>query len=80
MVGCRRGSWGYHGDDGSLFLETGSGKPYGKKFGTGDVIGCGVDFDQGKAYFSRNEERFGEKPNKHLPSKCPFPLSLYDMA
>ncbi|KAK2591050.1 hypothetical protein QQS21_011264 [Conoideocrella luteorostrata] len=59
MVGWKTGSWGYHGDDGHLFLESEFAKPYGEKFGAGDVIGCGVDFDQGKAYFSLNGKPFG---------------------
>jgi hypothetical protein len=60
MVGWDCGSWGYHGDDGKLFVEDGRGRPYGKTFGVGDTIGCGVDFDTGKAHFARNGENFGE--------------------
>ncbi|KAK3940100.1 ankyrin repeat-containing domain protein [Diplogelasinospora grovesii] len=59
MVGWDCGSWGHHGDDGRLFVEDGRGRPYGKTFGVGDTIGCGVDFDTGNAYFARNGENFG---------------------
>lgn len=77
IVGWKRGSWGYHGNDGSLFLEAGQGKPYGMKFGTGDVIGCGVDFNRGKAYFSRNRERFGKILTSTFYPNAYFPYSLY---
>ncbi|KAK3370267.1 hypothetical protein B0H63DRAFT_528000 [Podospora didyma] len=47
-------SWGYHGDDGNSFAAQNSGKPYGPKFGTGDTIGCLVNFRLGHALFTKN--------------------------
>jgi len=53
-------SWGYHGDDGLVFTaEKLSGSPYGPTYTTGDVIGCGVDFSQGKAFYTRNGDLLG---------------------
>lgn len=49
-------SWGYHGDDGNSFAGQSDGSPYGPVFGTGDVIGCGVDFTEGMAFYTKNGE------------------------
>ncbi|KAF8338141.1 uncharacterized protein EI90DRAFT_3151929 [Cantharellus anzutake] len=47
-------SWGYHGDDGRSFASQDTGSPYGQKFSTGDVIGCGVDFVKKQAFYTKN--------------------------
>lgn len=52
-------SWGYHGDDGRSFATSNVGKDYGPKYGTGDVIGCGVNFRTGTAFFTRNGQNLG---------------------
>lgn len=52
-------SWAYHGDDGSSFCNQTSGKPYGPKFSTMDVIGCGVNFRTGCAFFTKNGVNLG---------------------
>ena len=52
-------SYAYHGDDGQCFSNTTSGKPYGPKFGTLDVIGCGINFRTGTAFFTKNGHYIG---------------------
>ncbi|KAI9480498.1 MAG: concanavalin A-like lectin/glucanase domain-containing protein [Benjaminiella poitrasii] len=48
-------SWGYHGETGKIYSGSGSGgQSYGPKFGTGDVIGCGVDFRTMTAFYTKN--------------------------
>ena len=47
-------SWAYHGDDGYSFACTASGKAYGPKFSSQDVVGCGVNFRTGNAFFTKN--------------------------
>jgi hypothetical protein len=42
LPGWTKGSYGYHGDDGLRFHETGAGKRFGPKFGQGDTVGCGL--------------------------------------
>jgi len=54
LPGWESESWGYHGDDGFSFACSASGKPYGPKFSSLDVIGCGVDFRKGTAFFTKN--------------------------
>ncbi|KAG2220552.1 hypothetical protein INT45_004158 [Circinella minor] len=47
-------SYGYHGDDGHFFAGSSRGKEYGPCFTTGDVVGCGVNFAEGTAFFTKN--------------------------
>ncbi|KAG6869046.1 hypothetical protein C0993_004719 [Termitomyces sp. T159_Od127] len=54
LPGWEPNSWGYHGDDGCSFAAEKNGTKYGPTFGTGDIIGCGVDFTTHKAFFTRN--------------------------
>ncbi|KAG9101456.1 hypothetical protein FRC06_003016 [Ceratobasidium sp. 370] len=56
LPGWEPSSWGYHGDDGNSFAGQSEGTPYGPVFGTGDVIGCGVDFTEGRAFYTKNGE------------------------
>lgn len=54
LPGWEADSWAYHGDDGYIFACTASGKPYGPRFSAQDVIGCGVNFRTGNAFFTKN--------------------------
>jgi len=54
LPGWEKNSWGYHGDDGYSFSAEKNGTPYGPKFGTGDVVGCGVDFSQNRAFYTKD--------------------------
>ncbi|KFZ19923.1 hypothetical protein V502_03426, partial [Pseudogymnoascus sp. VKM F-4520 (FW-2644)] len=53
MPGWNPSSWGYHGDDGNIFDTSGTGKPYGGIFGTGDVVGCCLTCDN-EISFTKN--------------------------
>ncbi|PHH70867.1 hypothetical protein CDD80_5676 [Ophiocordyceps camponoti-rufipedis] len=53
-VGWEPDSWGYHGDDGRCFFGQNSGKSYGPTFNAGDVVGCGVNFRDKSAFFTKN--------------------------
>ncbi|TGO47458.1 hypothetical protein BOTNAR_0524g00050 [Botryotinia narcissicola] len=59
MLGWGLGSWGYHGDDGNSFKE-GLMAEYGEQYDTGDVIGCGVDFDRETAFYTKNGVFIGD--------------------
>ncbi len=66
MPGWNRNSIGYHGDDGRLYHERGSGSEFGPRCEVGHRMGCGLDFsseDTGyvDVFFTRNGERVGGK-------------------
>ena len=60
-------SWAYHGDDGKSFCCQSTGKSYGPTFTTGDVIGCGVNFMTGCAFFTKNGVFQGVPKNPVMP-------------
>ncbi|KAI8339277.1 hypothetical protein BC941DRAFT_422579, partial [Chlamydoabsidia padenii] len=47
-------SFGYHGDDGHGFAGSGVGTAYGPSYTTGDVIGCGFNFGNASAFYTKN--------------------------
>jgi len=59
IPGWEPDSFAYHGDDGLCFSNTTSGKQYGPKFGTLDVIGCGINFRTNTAFFTKNGQHLG---------------------
>lgn len=59
MPGWYPGSWGYHGDDGNFFDQKEDGQKYGPTYGAGDVVGCGVDFVDRSAFFTKNGQHLG---------------------
>ncbi|CAL1697238.1 unnamed protein product [Somion occarium] len=54
LPGWEKHSWGYHADDGWSFPGHREGNPYGPVFDSGDIIGCGVDFSQNRAFYTKN--------------------------
>src|SRR6266498_4634422 len=60
MPGWNPLSWGYHGDDGNFFAESGKGTTYGDTFKTGDVVGCHITFNKGVT-FTKNGTSLGKE-------------------
>lgn len=54
LPGWESESWAYHGDDGKTFFGEATGIRYGPTFTVGDVIGCGINFNTGQAFFTKN--------------------------
>ncbi|OLN85941.1 Ran-binding protein 10 [Colletotrichum chlorophyti] len=52
-------SWGYHSDDGHCYAGHNGGKAYGPSFSASDVIGCGINFRTGCAFFTKNGHLLG---------------------
>ncbi|KAI1812363.1 ran-binding protein [Poronia punctata] len=53
-------SWGFHGDDGEIYAGGNIGKKYkDTTFSANDVIGCGVNFRTGQAFFTKNGANLG---------------------
>ena len=62
-------SFGYHSDDGHIFHGSGNGaRPFGPRFGDGDVVGCGISIRSRRIFFTKNGEFIGApfvaKPNQ----------------
>jgi Ran-binding protein 9/10 len=54
LPGWETHSWGYHGDDGKMFSGDHAGRSYGPTFAADDVVGCGINFHSGQAFFTLN--------------------------
>jgi hypothetical protein len=52
--GWVKDSYGFHGDDGSIFHNSGAGRFYSDRFEAGDVIGCGLNFKTSEVFFVVN--------------------------
>jgi hypothetical protein len=79
-------SWGYHSDDGRKFNRDSheQGLEYADTFTTGDTIGCGVDFKEHTAYFTKNRKLKGQKSPStrgEIPNSCQEPRSpMYEVS
>ncbi|KAJ3547132.1 hypothetical protein NM208_g1667 [Fusarium decemcellulare] len=50
-------SVGYHGDDGNIYEQSGEGKHQTHRtFGIGNTIGCGIDYEKDKYFFTLDAE------------------------
>jgi ankyrin repeat protein len=57
--GWQEESIGYHADDACAFHNTGWGRQWGKRYGSGDVVGCGIIFETGEVFYTLNGEFLG---------------------
>jgi hypothetical protein len=64
LPGWRPSSWAYYGDDGRLFAESESKTQRSETFGTGDIIGCQVSFNDGVT-FTKNGTSLGKDIDEH---------------
>lgn len=59
LVGWDRGTWGFHCDDGNSFAGQNHGNEFTEPWGSGDIVGVGIDFSTGRAFFTRNGSLVG---------------------
>lgn len=52
--GWDRHSFGYHGDDGNCFYNSGRGAKFGPSYGAGDTVGLAFNYIDGTISFTRN--------------------------
>eukprot|EP00934_Nitzschia_sp_Nitz4_P005093 Nitzschia sp. Nitz4//scaffold141_size107518//99610//101178//NITZ4_004300-RA/size107518-processed-gene-0.94-mRNA-1//1//CDS//3329536360//5083//frame0 len=70
MPGWDSQSVGYHGDDGGVFHASGGMlEQYGPTFGSGDTVGCGIDFVEQAIFYTLNGEFLGYAL-KHATTFC----------
>ncbi|KAL7420140.1 hypothetical protein Q5752_005106 [Cryptotrichosporon argae] len=59
LVGWEKGSWGWHADDGRSFGGQSRGEAFSEQWGTGDIVGAGIDYTTGRAFFTKNGKLMG---------------------
>lgn len=86
MPGWDKHSYGYHGDDGGIFHGKGHMiRRFGPRYGTGDTVGCGIDYANQSIFFCLNGQFLGYAFEKvdlslipvigvdtHIPIGCNF--------
>ena len=51
-------SWAYHGDDAGYHAgHDSSAQSFGEPYGPGDTIGCGVDLEKRKMWYTKNGKK-----------------------
>ncbi|KAJ3540951.1 hypothetical protein NM208_g4824 [Fusarium decemcellulare] len=75
MPGWFPRSWGYHGDDGKLYIESGSSYSPSPEFGpagvfgSGDVVGACLNMETGQGFCTRNGTRLNMGTALQLPNE-----------
>lgn len=59
-------SWGYHGDEGRCYAEVKKVDHQWPVLGTGDVVGCGIEWGRDCVFFTLNGRRLGKMGRKIL--------------
>lgn len=57
--GWELNSYAYHGYDGRRYVDSERGEQYGPRFGTGDIIGCGLLCERREIFFTKNGAHLG---------------------
>lgn len=73
VPGWGEDSWAYHGDDGETYCS-GRKDKYGPTFSSGDIIGCGVNFRDKTAFFTKNGRDLGVAFRSIDTSKKLYPV------
>lgn len=70
-IGYQGESWGYQGDSGNVYAGSTRGTQYGPGFTTGDIVGCGINFANGTAFYTKNGAFLGVAFN-HLDQSAEY--------
>ena len=65
MPGWHATSWGYHGDDGMKFHASSQrALRYAKGYTSDATVGCGINMQTGKVFFTLNGKNLGKWDDK----------------
>eukprot|EP01117_Protostelium_nocturnum_P008754 TRINITY_DN3138_c0_g2_i1.p1 TRINITY_DN3138_c0_g2~~TRINITY_DN3138_c0_g2_i1.p1 ORF type:complete len:555 (-),score=134.48 TRINITY_DN3138_c0_g2_i1:1172-2836(-) len=74
--GWRIGSFGYHGDDGRVYHNSGWGKAWGPTYTAGDVIGCLINTKTRSISFTKNGTNLGVAFSSIQLLQCEYCLTV----
>jgi hypothetical protein len=60
MLGWQEGAWGYHADDGTTYESGQFGGNFGPGYDEGSIVGCGVNFKEGTAFYTCDGKVIGK--------------------
>lgn len=63
-------TWGYHSDDGRICVRGEATRAFGPRIQAGDVLGCGLNFNSGTIFYTKNGLPLGTAFSSVPVSKC----------
>ncbi|ORX61074.1 SPRY-domain-containing protein, partial [Piromyces finnis] len=78
MPGWTLNTYGYHSDNGQVYIESGSGVAYGPTFTVGDTIGCGIHIFNKTIFFTKNGKNLGNIPKQITITEDLYPTVSFN--
>jgi len=78
MPGWTPNTYGYHSDNGQVYMESGSGITYGPTFTKGDIVGCGIHVFNKIIFFTKNGRNLGNIPKQITITEDLYPTISFN--
>lgn len=78
MPGWTPNTYGYHSDNGQIYIESGSGIAYGPTFSAGDTVGCGIHIFNKTIFFTKNGRNLGNIPKQITITEDLYPTVSFN--